>query len=170
MSNHLFAKRSSVVTCIGIALRWVLGGLFIWAGTVKLAAPRTFARSIDAFDLIPEPLLVPVALLLPLVEIIVGLAVWRGWRRGLPAMAGLLVMFMAILGYAIGQDLDVDCGCFSLADAASHTTLKTAFLRDLAMLVGVAGLGLITRAAARQAQFTSGGNAPLTLQREERQR
>jgi uncharacterized membrane protein YphA (DoxX/SURF4 family) len=149
-------------------LRWVLGGLFIWAGVVKLSAPRTFAQSIDAFGLLPEALLPPVALLLPVLEVVIGLAVLRRWRGGLPAMAGLLLMFMAVLGYGIGQNLDVDCGCFSLAEVQTHTSLKTAFLRDLVMLAGVTGLGLITRATDRMAHLTTRGIVSPTLPREEK--
>lgn len=160
---------ATVVKLSGITLRWVLSGLFIWAGAVKLSAPRTFAHTIDAFDLIPEALLPPVALLLPVLEIVIGLAVLRRWRGGLPAMAGLLFMFMAVLGYGIGQNLDVDCGCFSLAEVQTQTSLKTAFLRDLIMLAGVAGLGLITRATDRTLHSTTRGTTPPTLPREERQ-
>ena len=160
--------RATAVKLSGTTLRWLLSGLFIWAGAVKLSAPKTFARSIDAFDLVPEPFLAPVALLLPALEIFIGLAVLRRWRGGLPAMAGLLVMFMAVLGYGIGQNLDVDCGCFSLAEVQTHTSLKTAFLRDLAMLAGVAGLGLIARATDSMAHLTTRGIVPPTLQREEK--
>lgn len=162
--------RESAVKLSDTALRWVFGGLFIWAGAVKLSAPKTFARTIDAFDLVPEVFLPPVALLLPALEIVIGLAVLRRWRGGLPAMAGLLLMFMTVLGYGIGQNLDVDCGCFSPAEAQTYTSLKTAFFRDLAMLAGVAGLALITRATDRIAHLTTRGVTPQTLPREEKQR
>jgi len=143
---HLFADpfmRQRLPTLCATALRWLLAGLFLWAGSVKLIDPKSFARTIDAFGLVPGVLLAPAALLLPLLEILTGLAVLRRWRGGLPAMAGLLLLFMVILGYAIGQNLDVDCGCFSVAELKTHTSLKTAFLRDLIMLAGVAGLGLV---------------------------
>lgn len=126
-------------------LSWLLGGLFLWAGAMKLSNPKAFARSIDAFGLVPETLLPPLAILLPIVEILIGLAVLRRWRGGLPAMTALLFLFMAVLGFAIGQNLDVDCGCFSVAEQQEHTSVKAAFVRDLLMLAGVICLGLLTR-------------------------
>ena len=87
------SKRHIVATT---TLCWLLGGLFIWAGVVKLSDPKTFARSIDAFGLVPEILLPAVAILLPAIEIIVGLAVLRRWRAGLPAMAALLVLLAPV--------------------------------------------------------------------------
>jgi uncharacterized membrane protein YphA (DoxX/SURF4 family) len=126
-------------------LRWLLGGSFLWAGTIKLSNPRAFAQSIDAFNLVPETLLPPLAILLPLVEVFIGLAVLRRWRGGLPAMTALLFLFLGVLAFAIGQNLDVDCGCFSVAEQQEHTSVKAAFVRDLLMLAGVAALGLLTR-------------------------
>jgi uncharacterized membrane protein YphA (DoxX/SURF4 family) len=145
-------------------LRWLLGGAFLWAGAVKLTDPKAFARALDAFGLVPEPLLPPVAVLLPLLELLVGLAVLRRWRGGLPAMAGLLLLFMAVLGYAIGQRLDVDCGCFSLAEQRQHTSVQAAFVRDLLMLAGVVALGLLGR---WQSPLNQGALAPIQ-EREER--
>ena len=130
---------------VRLSLRWLLAGAFLWAGAVKLANPKAFARSLDGFGLVPEPLLPVVAIALPLMELLVGMAVLRRWRGGLPAMAGLLLLFMAVLGMAIGQQLDVDCGCFSVAEQRQNTSAKTAFVRDLLMLAGVILLGLMTR-------------------------
>jgi len=138
----LKSKAHIVVTT---TLRWLLGGLFLWAGAVKLSSPKTFARSIDAFGLVPEALLPPVAIFLPILEILIGLAVLRRWRVGLPAMAALLLVFIAILGFAMGQNLEVDCGCFSVAEQQEHTSVKAAFVRDLLMLTGVICLGVLTR-------------------------
>jgi hypothetical protein len=124
-----------------MSLRWLLGALFVWAGVVKLANPKAFARAIDAYGLLPEVLLPGVALLLPLAEIAVGVAAVRRWRGGLAGMAALLFLFLAVLAYAMGQQLDVDCGCFSLAERHGQTSVRTAFGRDLLMLVGVALAG-----------------------------
>mgnify|MGYP002153768423 CR=1 FL=1 len=127
------------------ALRWLLGGLFIWAGAVKLADPKAFARSIDAFGLVPEVLLPPVAVALPVLELLVGVAVVRRWRGGLAGMAALLLLFIGVLGYAMGQQLDVDCGCFSVAEQQGHTSVRTAFWRDLLMLAALMAVAFVDR-------------------------
>jgi hypothetical protein len=154
-------SQPTVLAFAATALRWTLGGLFLWAGAIKLSDPKAFARSIDAFGLVPEPLLPAVAIFLPIAEILVGLAVLRRWRGGLPAMAGLLLLFMAVLGYALGQNLDVDCGCFSVAEQREQISVKTAFIRDLIMLAGVVGLGWLTR--------RPDGGSPPQLTKEEEQ-
>lgn len=138
------------LTIATTTLRWLLSGLFLWAGAIKLFNPKAFARSIDAFGLVPDTLLAPVAILLPIAEILVGMAVLRRWRGGLPAMTALLLLFMAVLGFAIGQNLDVDCGCFSLAEQQVHTSVKTAFVRDVLMLAGITVLGVISRRAGQK--------------------
>lgn len=146
-----FDPATSILRQLSAALlRWTLGGLFVWAGVVKLSNPKAFARSVDAFGLAPEPLLPVVAILLPLGEILVGLAVLRRWRGGLPAMAALLGVFILVLGFALGQGLDVDCGCFSVSEQREHTSVRAALLRDLVMLAGVVSLGLLSRRVRHQ--------------------
>jgi len=143
--NRTMLSRDRLHKLTAQTLRWLLGGAFLWAGTVKLAAPKAFARSLDAFGLVPEPLLPLVAVALPVVELLVGVAVLRHWRGGLPAMTGLLLLFMVVLGMAISQHLDIDCGCFSVAEQREHTSVTAAFVRDLLMLAGVGVLGLLSR-------------------------
>jgi len=149
---------------VGLSLRWLLGGTFLWAGAVKLANPKVFARSLDGFGLVPEPLLPVVAIALPMLELLVGTAVLRRWRGGLPAMAGMLLLFLAVLGFAIGQQLDVDCGCFSVAEQRQATSAKSAFVRDLLMLVGVITLGRLSRRLKPVTQ----GDTPIFQQSEEK--
>lgn len=157
-------RNNRLIAAVNFSLRWLLGGAFLWAGAVKLANPKAFARSLDGFGLVPEPFLPVVAIALPLLELLVGIAVLRRWRGGLPAMAGLLILFMAVLGFAIGQNLDVDCGCFSVAEQRENTSAKAAFVRDLLMLAGVVVLGLTTRRTATE----SSGDIPLFQPSEER--
>lgn len=162
MVDGTFMLNCRIASVASAALRWLLGGSFVWAGAIKLADPKSFARTVDAFGLVPETLLIPLAFILPMTEILIGIAVWRRWRGGLPAMAGLLAAFLAVLGYAIGQNLDVDCGCFSVSEQATHTSIKTAFARDLAMLGGIACLGLLTR-AGRSSETSSRPGAVRSL-------
>jgi len=162
--ERLLEQNDQIQKFVKLSLRWLLGGAFLWAGAVKLANPKAFARSLDGFGLVPEPLLPVVAIALPMLELLVGTAVLRCWRGGLPAMAGMLLLFMAVLGFAIIQQLDVDCGCFSVAEQRQNTSAKTAFVRDLLMLAGVATLGLVTR---RTHPLTS-GDKPLFQQGEEK--
>jgi len=135
----------------GHLLRYLLALLFLWAGVNKLLDPKSFARSIDAFGLVPESMLVVTALGLPMLEIVIALAVALRWRCGLPLMAVILLFFVGVLWYGVLQGLDIDCGCFSLAEQSSHTTLRQAFWRDWLMIAAVVYVFAIERIRRPQA-------------------
>jgi uncharacterized membrane protein YphA (DoxX/SURF4 family) len=120
-------------------LRWLLGAVFIYAGSSKLLEPELFAVLIEAYGLVPDRLLMPLAICLPALEVAAGIGILFDVRGSLTTIAGLLVLFMAILAYGIGMGLDVDCGCFGPEDpeAEAFHGLRISLYRDLAMLAGV---------------------------------
>jgi len=114
-------------------VRLALAVLFIYGGVVKLLDPHAFARTISAYDLVPDALLPVVAIGLPIVELLAGLALVFDLRGSLATIAGLFFLFLAVLGYGILQNLDVDCGCFGAEELDKQAGLRLAFYRDLAM-------------------------------------
>jgi uncharacterized membrane protein YphA (DoxX/SURF4 family) len=110
--------------------------VFIWAGTVKLMDPRAFARTISGYGLLPEFLLVPAAIGIPVLELVSGLGLAFDVRGSLKVIGGLLLLFLGVLGFGIIRELDVDCGCFSAEELRSRDSLRIAFYRDL-VLMGV---------------------------------
>jgi len=119
-----------------VFVRIGLAALFLYGGAVKLMDPGAFARVIDAYGLVPEAMLPFVAVSLPILEVAAGLALLLDRREGLAVITGLLLLFVAVLGYGVWQDLDVDCGCFSQEELASRDGLRNALYRDI-FLVGV---------------------------------
>jgi hypothetical protein len=117
-------------------VRMALAGLFIYGGVIKLLNPRAFAVIIAAYDLVPESLLPILAVGLPLIETIAGLALLLDRPWGLHLITGLLVLFVFTVGYGILGDLDVDCGCFGAWELDKQAALRAAFYRDL-VLIGV---------------------------------
>jgi uncharacterized membrane protein YphA (DoxX/SURF4 family) len=117
----------------------MLAGIFIYAGSAKLLEPEIFAVLIEAYGIVPEGLLMPVAIVLPLLEVIAGIGLLFDIRGSLALITGLLVLFMAVLGYGIWMGLDVDCGCFGPEDpeAEAFHGLRLSLYRDLAMMAGV---------------------------------
>ena len=124
---------------IYILTRWILGGVFIYAGSTKLMAPRVFTVLIEAYGVVPESLLMPVAVGLPFLEVIAGFGLLFDIRGSLALITGLLVLFMVVLGYGIWMGLDVDCGCFGPEDpeAEAFHGLRLSLFRDLVMTAGV---------------------------------
>lgn len=120
-------------------VRWTLGLIFLYAGGSKLVDPRSFAVLMDAYGLVPGPLLMPAAVGLPALEVIAAVGLLADVRGSLTAMTALVLLFVAILGYGLHMGLDVDCGCFGpeAIEAEAFHGLKTAIYRDLAMLAGL---------------------------------
>ncbi|MFA5516408.1 MAG: DoxX family protein [Desulfuromonadales bacterium] len=121
-------------------MRWGLGGLFLYAGALKLSDPLAFAIQIEKYGVLPATWLDPVAWLLPIIELLAGLATILGLRGGIEIMSLLLLAFLAILGYAWWSGMDVPCGCFSLEDVRHRYGILVAIVRDLFMLAGAAFL------------------------------
>ena len=61
-----------------LILRWIIAGVFIYAGVQKIIAPLNFADSIASFLILPNGLINLVALSLPPFEILLALAVVFG--------------------------------------------------------------------------------------------
>ncbi|MHB9073171.1 MAG: DoxX family protein [Desulfobaccales bacterium] len=141
----LVMKRGRVLPCAALDwedcltwmyhfLRLALAGIFIYAGMIKLLDPKAFAHAIAQYDLVPEGLLPLVAIGLPALEVLAGLGLILEVRGSLGTIAVLLFVFLVILGYAVSQNLDIDCGCFTADELDAQHNVTTAFWRDLMMI------------------------------------
>ncbi|MDQ5986054.1 MAG: hypothetical protein CSYNP_01772 [Syntrophus sp. SKADARSKE-3] len=128
-----FVKKMDTPWLYG-ALRIGLAFLFIYGGGSKLLHPKVFTVTISSYDLVPEALLPVLAIGLPLIETLAGLALIFDLAWGLHGIAALLVMFVFVLGYGIAGDLNVDCGCFGVEELNKQSGLWLAFYRDLVLL------------------------------------
>ena len=118
-------------------IRFILGSIFVYAGFIKLIDPKAFAQTISQYDIVPAFLLAPFAIGLPALEFLAGLGLILNIRGSLSVIFSLLVVFTAVLGYGILNDLNVDCGCFSPEEITGRNNLRQAFYRDLFMIAGV---------------------------------
>lgn len=134
-------RRWCTVATLQKGVRWVLGGLFLYSGILKLMDPFGFAVVIAGFGLLPDPLVQLAAITLPVLEVLTGMGVLLAIRSSCTVMAGLLLLFIAVLLYGIQLGLDIDCGCFGPEDPEqAYKGLKAALIRDVVML---AALGFI---------------------------
>lgn len=97
-----------------VLFRLVLGGLFVYAGVVKVLDPLDFAQNIRNYRLVGQTLSFIAAVVLPWLEILAGVALASGvWKRASALIiSGLLVFFILLTLVTIARGLDVDCGCF----------------------------------------------------------
>src|SRR5258708_38442651 len=98
------------LTCM---LKLLVGGVFLVAGVLEVLDPARFAADIDHFRLLPYFAVAPLALYLPWLEIICGLAVFVGASRrsALVLLFGLTIVFIFAIASAWMRGLDIRCGC-----------------------------------------------------------
>jgi uncharacterized membrane protein YphA (DoxX/SURF4 family) len=123
-----------------LLVRVALAAIFIYAGSLKLMDPKAFARTISHYGLVPDPLLPVVAIGLPAIEVLAGIALMLDLRPGLYTVSGLLLFFVTVLGYGVLNNLNIDCGCFGPEELAERNGLAHALYRDLTLVGAVAFL------------------------------
>ncbi len=141
-------RRAIVSRRLYLVVRLALALLFVYAGVLKLMDPKAFARIIAHYDLVPEPLLPVIAIGLPALEVASGIALIFDVPAGLYTVAGMLALFVGVLGYGVINDLDVDCGCFGPEELAEKKGLVHALYRDLGIVAAV-GFLFWSRSARR---------------------
>ena len=126
---------------ISHGLRWVVGGIFLYAGVVKLRAPLDFADSIASFQMLPTVAINPLALSLPYFEIITAGMLILSWRKRAAALAVLVMttVFAVAMTTALVRGLNVDCGCFG-GGSPSRLKTWTSLGRDLLLIAASAWL------------------------------
>ena len=119
---------------LGLLCRLAVGGIFIYASLDKLAHPDAFAQAVHHYRMVPIPLLHLFAGLLPVVEIVVGVALVTGFRvRGASLLAATMtVVFMVAIATALARGLDISCGCFHTD--GGHGVGMSLLLRDIVLL------------------------------------
>ena len=109
----------------------IVGGIFIYAGALKVLDPVQFANDIDNYKTLPWFVSVRLALYLPWLEIFCGLAVvFRFlYRGGLSILTALLAVFIVATIAAKLRGLDITCGCFG--HASQHWSFAQHMATDL---------------------------------------
>ncbi|MCL6450525.1 MAG: hypothetical protein K6T75_04425 [Acetobacteraceae bacterium] len=120
---------------LGFACRLAVGGTFLATGAAKFIQPAAFVRAVEAYQLLPDWAVVPVAALLAAAEPLLGAALLLGLRLDLvcPALGGLTLLFMGAIASAVMRGLTIDCGCSFLSERAGWAAVA----RDGALLLGL---------------------------------
>ena len=119
-----------------LLLRLALGGVFIYAGALKIVDAPGFARDVHHFQLTPWIVSAHLAVYLPWLEVFAGLALFLR-RLSLGATLALVILnavFLIALTSAWARGLDISCGCFGKEEHNIQTHFSQLFLRDAALL------------------------------------
>lgn len=127
---------------VGLVARLVLGGVLLVAGALKVVDIAQFRISIMAYQLVGWDVAGIVAVVLPVLEIALGVLLLVGLftRASAVVGAGLMVVFIGGIAWAWANGLTIDCGCFGgggEVDAAA-----TRYPEEIARDVGFAACGL----------------------------
>jgi uncharacterized membrane protein YphA (DoxX/SURF4 family) len=101
-----------------LVVRVALGLVFLIAGGLKIGHADLFASQIAGFELLPMPLIAPLALLLPFVELLLGAYLIIGLFTRVAAgfAAFQLAVFAGAIASAVVRGIHASCGCFGPAD------------------------------------------------------
>ncbi len=126
-------SRSRILRIAVVVLRVLLGGVFIYAGYVKLVEPwQLFAAGIADYEVVPLWAAKFLAHTLPWFEVLVGLllVVGRWMRVSSVSISLLLLVFFSLMVRAFVGGKEINCGCFGPNELISWKTL----VRDGSML------------------------------------
>ena len=119
----------------------VVGGVFIYAGVLKVLDPVQFGLDIDNYKSLPWFVSVRLAFFLPWLEILCGVAlIFRFlYRGGLSILTALILVFIGATIAAKTRGLDITCGCFGHASQhwnfAQHMAIDLAIFSALVTLL-----------------------------------
>ncbi len=126
-----------VLDGLGTAIRLGLAAIFLVSGAIKAIDPAQTWVAVHAYELLPRGLVGPVAIALPLVEVVLGILLVVGvlTRWVAVASAVLLVVLMAGVVQAWARGLSIDCGCFGGGGVVPEGS--TRYPQELARDVGI---------------------------------
>ena len=135
-------KKTTVKSSIAIIIRVILGFLFLYASLDKIIYPSKFAEVIYNYRLLPVELVNICAILVPWIEVFIGIMLLIGiWVDASAFMlSGITFVFVFLIISAIFRGLNIECGCFSLDAEGSLVSWKRV-IEDIFILGG--GLYLI---------------------------
>lgn len=118
-----------------LSARFILGGVFIYAGFDKILHPSAFAEAVYNYKILPDGLINLTAIVLPCLELVLGtFLIIHFWMPGTVVMSNLLLItFIGALLFNMARGLNINCGCFSTTAVESSMNILTV-LRDTSFL------------------------------------
>lgn len=97
-----------------IPARMVLGTVFLWSGVTKLRHRRDFAHVIFQHRLLSQSNSRRTAIVLPIVEILLGVSLSVGWELRNMALLSILLLsgFIGVALFALLHRRSISCMCF----------------------------------------------------------
>jgi uncharacterized membrane protein YphA (DoxX/SURF4 family) len=118
---------------IELAARWILGLTFIYASFHKIVSPADFAKIVYGYNLFPEISINLIAIVIPFLELVIGLALIIGIypRSAAIIISGLLLAFIAASAINLIRGHEFNCGCFSAGQSGYASSPSLTIARNI---------------------------------------
>jgi uncharacterized membrane protein YphA (DoxX/SURF4 family) len=125
---------------IGLVVRLTLGGVLFVAGYLKVGTPDKSQMAVRAYEMLPISVANLLGLILPPVEIVIGVLLILGALTRVMAALGGFTMFVFIIAIAQAwaRGLNIDCGCFGGGGTVDPG--ETKYLQEILRDTGLAFL------------------------------
>jgi uncharacterized membrane protein YphA (DoxX/SURF4 family) len=99
---------------VGLAARLVVGGVWLWAGLLKVTEPEASVTAVRAYQLLPAGVADGVGNALPMIEVVVGACLLLGLLTRVAGGVSALLQLAFIVGIASvwARGISINCGCF----------------------------------------------------------
>ena len=96
-----------------LVIRLLLGSMWVWASLDKIQDPAQFSRDIANYHVIPFGLENLSAIVVPWLELLIGMGLIAGVMVNGAALvsSGLMLLFIVLISQAILRGFNIECGC-----------------------------------------------------------
>jgi len=131
----------------GLMARLVVGGVWLYAGSLKLGDPEASVTAVRGYQILPTGIADTVGHVLPMLEIVVGACLVLGLLTRFTGALSALLQLAFVIGIASvwARGIEINCGCFG--DGGPNPNASASYpweiARDLALMA--ASLLLVVR-------------------------
>lgn len=132
---------------VGLVCRLVLGGVMLAAGIPKAMNIAESQQATRAYQLLPYELANAWGMVMPFVEVVIGVLLIIGLKTRLAAIIGALLMLAFVIGIVSvwARGIKIDCGCFGGGGPVDDPKYGQELLRDGALLLTALWLAIRPR-------------------------
>jgi len=115
-----------------LAARWILGLTFVYASFHKIISPAEFAKIVYGYDLFPAVFINLIAIIVPFLELVTGLALVIGFypRSAAIIINTLLLAYIIVVAINLIRGHEFDCGCFASGGSGHISSPEVMLVRD----------------------------------------
>lgn len=122
----------------GLLARLITGGVWLYAGLLKVGDPAASVAAVRAYQLLPYDLAETVGRILPMLEVVLGACLIAGLLTRFSGALSALLQVAFIVGIASvwARGIAIDCGCFGDGgpDPDAFSQYPWEIARDLGLL------------------------------------